>query len=93
MIFKIKAEPGPDGRFYPGCFDENVGKVIPIRVGGLFAVDGMIIGAEVSEDRSHAWVTIDAPQLGSDSPDLGTMIISTAMGPGFVGEAEESIVP
>lgn len=92
MIINSKIEPQPGQVFEPGCFDENIGEVVKFMIDSSDHVgQGRIISVSVADDGTHAWLTLDVPNLASTSVDIGPLIVSTAEGPGYTGYGEEGL--
>ena len=61
--------------FAPGCFDSQVGTMIPFRTADR-TYDGKILQAEISEDGSYVELSLEVPReaLPSMSLALGLSI-------------------
>lgn len=92
MIINNRIDPQPGQVFEQGCFDENVGEVVDFIIEGSDHVgQGVITSVSVAEDGTHAWLTVDVPNLASSTPDIGPVVVAAQEGPGFTGYAEEGM--
>lgn len=92
MIIKNRIDAPLGQVFASDCFDENLGEEVNIHISGSDHVGvGKIISIEVAKDGSHAWLTVDVPNLGSDTVDIGPIHVAAAEGPGYSGYAEEGL--
>jgi hypothetical protein len=90
MIITVRMDPPRGQLFEAGCLDENVGEVIEFMINGKDHIShGTITAATVADDRSHAWLTVEVPNLASNSVDIGPAVLSTEEGPDYTGYAEE----
>lgn len=58
MRVKIKQDAPSGEKFGPNCFDDNIGKTIPLKYAGI-SVLGTVVKAEVARDGSSATLTFE----------------------------------
>lgn len=76
----IRYEAGVNQRFVPSSFAEQIGKEIPLTVGGLGGPPvgmGKLVTVEIVEDGAAALLTVEVPDEAGErlAPPLGSFSI------------------
>lgn len=61
MRISLTHRAGTGERYLAGCFDNQVGQQLPIKLDGMRSAPGTLVAAEVSGDGRAATLTFDVP--------------------------------